>query len=530
MNFPFSSDVLDFGTRDPRRMRQFSRGFWLFCLLLTGVVIYVSKSTSLSDYIGALILILACLTPAYLWTRQVALGLPFFPLLTLSHIMFYAIPLISAHPGTHYYSESERLGAALWLAFAILGGMIVWLQFVTKVPTPPKKLMQFQLPGGRQFLLDFGVTFLLLGILFVHLILNHGFLASWRMLLPFGIISLIRMASGAVAFLCIFLGFYRIGMGRMSLVLRLIFLGAFLGFVVDQVAGLILMSAALLCIPALFGYILAKRRIPFFTLVGVGALFAYLNISKGEVRYLFWSERDRSGDRVFISDYDELFLEWNRQSWSILTTGEATFYNPDVNSLSVVERASLMHIYLIPYTQSPTMVDFMWGGSYKVIPQLLVPRFLNPKKPFAHEGQVQLNIHYGLQDRETAQRTFLAWGLVPEAQANFGTSGVVGLFLALGLGLGWLTRWTMNVPILSYRSLVAAIFLLTMIDTETVASLFVTSTFQSLAIVSTFALVFMRSMENPEYRRLRANLDFRQDESPQRVEQPNSPAVNHNYN
>lgn len=492
-------NVLTFGVYDAHQARTFTRGFWVATGLLTAICLYISRSTLMLDYLGALILILTCLIPCYLWAKRIALGLPFYPLFALMHIMFYGFPLITAHTLTFQYSEGQRFGAAMWISFSLFMGMLVWLYFVNKPQVPAKEVLTFELPRGRQYLLDFSVTLLFSSVVVVMIILNHRFFPGIRNSIPVGLISLIRNASGAVSFLCIFIGFLRIGLGQMGGILSIVFCSVFGIYIVDQMAGLILMSAALLCIPAIIGYALGSQKIPFVFVSAFIVVFSFLNLSKAEMRYLFWEQMNQAGERVALNQYDDLFAEWSRQSWSVATTGEATFYHPDVDSVPIVERASLMHIFLIPYTQSPQPFDYMWGESYTVIPKLLIPRVLYKDKPFAHEGQILLNIHYGLQDRQTALKTFLAWGLLPEAQGNFGMMGVTGICMLIGLLLGLLSRWTMSVPIISYRNLVGAVTLFSLVDTETVGSLLVTSLFQSLIIVTAFSLVFMRRLPNPAY-------------------------------
>lgn len=493
------NSVLNFGSRDLEQARTFTRGFWIGTAILAGICLFISRSPILLDYVGAIILIVSCLIPCYLWARRIALGLPLYPLFAMMHILFYSFPLITAHELTFQYSENERFSATMWISFSLLVGTVVWISLVSKPPKPIPWVLAFQLPRGRQYLLDLSLTVVFCSVVTVMILLNHQFFDSIGRTVPVGVISLIRISSGAVSFLCIFLGFLRIGLKEMGTVLRLIFCSVFLIAVIDQMAGLILMSAALLCIPALIGYALGSQKIPFFVFSVFITVFSFFNLSKAEMRYLFWEQARQSSERVAVSEYDDLFAEWYKQSWSVFTTGEPTFYHPDVESVTVLDRASLLHIFMIPYTQSPGTFDYMWGQSYAVIPKLLVPRVILPTKPFAHEGQVLLNIHYGLQDRQMALKTFLAWGLLPEAQANFGVMGVVGICALMGLVLGWLSVWTMNVPIISYRNLVGAVTLFALVDTETVGSLLVTSLFQSLVIVSLFSLVCMKKMRNPAY-------------------------------
>ena len=61
-----------------------------------------------------------------------------------------------------------------------------------------------------------------------------------------------------------------------------------------------------------------------------------------------------------------------------------------------------------------------------MIPEVLLPRFLNPNKIRSHEGQESLNLHFGRQlSVEDTERTYIAWGFLAEGLATGSTAGPV---------------------------------------------------------------------------------------------------------
>jgi hypothetical protein len=116
-----------------------------------------------------------------------------------------------------------------------------------------------------------------------------------------------------------------------------------------------------------------------------------------------------------------------------------------------------------------------------------------PDKPRAHEGQVQLNVHFGRQDLKSTFTTYVAWGLLPEAYGNFGSIwGGVILGLSLGLFFAWAEVVTAMKPLLSLEGLITfALFMELTVSFEMVASVLVTALFQSGVIIALACIPFV---------------------------------------
>jgi hypothetical protein len=134
------------------------------------------------------------------------------------------------------------------------------------------------------------------------------------------------------------------------------------------------------------------------------------------------------------------------------------------------------------------------GDTYTIIPKLLVPRLLWPGKPRTHEGQVQLNTHFRLQSERETWTTYIAWGLLAEAYANFGPiMGPLFLGAVLGLVLTSIEVWSGNYPLMSLRGAIAAAVMLQTINSyEMTAAIYVTSTGQLLVTVLAAMIVLSR--------------------------------------
>jgi len=97
-----------------------------------------------------------------------------------------------------------------------------------------------------------------------------------------------------------------------------------------------------------------------------------------------------------------------------------------------------------------------------------------------------LNLNFGRQQTtEETYRTYIAWGLLPEAVGNFGcVGGACFLGIFAGLACGLLEAWSARKRLFSVGGLIAGALLIQIaVSYEMVASVFVTATFQLLVAV-----------------------------------------------
>jgi hypothetical protein len=121
---------------------------------------------------------------------------------------------------------------------------------------------------------------------------------------------------------------------------------------------------------------------------------------------------------------------------------------------------------------------------------VLVPRFIDANKPASQVGMDLLNVRYGLLTVEGASVTAIGWGLIPEAYANFGYPGVLGMGLVVGLLCGGLTWWSANREVVSVPTLMSISTMMTLINVEIDFIQACSALLQALGAVVIFLLLY----------------------------------------
>jgi hypothetical protein len=239
-------------------------------------------------------------------------------------------------------------------------------------------------------------------------------------------------------------------------------------------------------------FILGRRKVPLLTIIIVFILLSLLHYGKDVMRAKYWV------------GYQQRFVQpWEYPAWYAEWVGYSLDY---VNNLdkdesqetkikdkeSSLERSSVVQMLLMAQDKTPKDVPYLSGKSYAILPQLIMPRFLNPNKIRSHEGTYILSIHYGRQTREQTTTTTIAWGMIAEAYANFGLFGCAGLGIVFGAVYGQVTRWGINTPLLSARSLFGVLMMSFAFQTEWTAGVYVAALFQSTMTLVGITFVFMK--------------------------------------
>jgi hypothetical protein len=214
-------------------------------------------------------------------------------------------------------------------------------------------------------------------------------------------------------------------------------------------------------------------------------LFTVLHAGKSEMRDEYWRYEELNKP-VQLYQYPAFMAEWIGYGWDVLTSPPR-----DDTPWTLTQRMSLIPLLLKVQAETPEKRPFLNGETYAVIPALLMPRVINPKKPNTHEGAHLLSIHYGLQTREATETSTIAWGPLIESYANFGMLGVIVLAIVTGAVYGAVAKFATGVPILSLRMLVAIVFAAMALQVEWTAGMYVTALYQSLAVVLALSFVLM---------------------------------------
>lgn len=119
---------------------------------------------------------------------------------------------------------------------------------------------------------------------------------------------------------------------------------------------------------------------------------------------------------------------------------------------------------------------------------------------------MMMSLHYGILTYEGIFTTSVGFDPVIESYANFGYLGVMILAILMGFFLGWVTRLTINVPMLSFGFLFGVLVIGTILSSWNTMGVFVTSTWQSFLALAGLSLVMMDKLDNPVWKYYAAKL------------------------
>lgn len=437
-----------------------------------------------------LVIALAGWAGLILWMCKGRLGIPVFPVLIAQQTFFYSFPLLFQNPSL----EGQTVGvirAAAWTMVLFLAVLSVgWWLGVRTVKTAPSR-WNFCIGdqrSARQRVLTLALLFLSFAIAF-HLAGISGVLFKWLPSSASGVFSVIRTFAGAAAAMGAFLGGV-VTAGRPANSGKVLFWVLVVSNFSLSISDLLISAASGLVISCAIGLGLGLRRIPWRFLMVAGLIVAFLNQGKFVLRERYW-DRDSNTTNVGLTGLPMLYREWVKESFVMLRSGaknpeQSTEVAPD-SGQSLFERVNnLQNLTFVVDALHRGDVEPLYGKTYAIIPGLLVPRILWPDKPRTHQGQVMLNLTFGRQATvEDTFRTFVAWGLLPEAVGNFGlVGGACFLGLIAGLGCGFLEVRSARKRLFSVEGVMAGALLIQIaISYEMVASVFVTATFQLLVAV-----------------------------------------------
>jgi hypothetical protein len=240
--------------------------------------------------------------------------------------------------------------------------------------------------------------------------------------------------------------------------------------------SLFLVSGIIYCIALLFGYVITCKRIPWAFLLAAAVVVVVLQAGKDEMRSKYWG--NESSSEIYLFQAPGIMAEWGEAGFGAMTSKE--------NYDSVIDRAALLNLLLRVQHLAPDYVPLLEGESYAVLPEMMVPRFIDPEKISSQTAMGMLNVRFGFQTAEDTENTAIGWGLIAEAYANFGRAGVVGVGVLLGLLVGFFERWSTGAPILSLPGLVAITGMMQLVNLEADAAGLMTSLTQSMFAIWIF--------------------------------------------
>lgn len=477
-----------------------------FLLLVAGIVaiiffMYAQPRAELAG-VATLITVLALL-PSYLYAQRRVYGLPIVPLVALGEFFWFALPIYSNHPEIVIYTPEEILRAGLTECLFLVVLVAAYYALASK--------RQEEFPGftrllpverlGSEGLTTVWLAILIMGTL--HFIAaTSGLYRPYARLLPPGTMSILRTLFITGALISTFMLALSLGRGLLRPFQLAVYIAFASLYVMVQISGLILASSIAFLAATMGGLALGSGKLPVRTLLIVGLLLNLLHVGKEEMRDKYWDRYYGTVAAIPVASYPSFYAEWLEKGVDAYTGARREIILEDQDN--VFGRTSLVHMLIYAQQRVPDYVPYLEGRTVYIVPQLLIPRILWPDKPRTHLGQIIMNTHLGRQDLDSTEHTYIAWGLLAEFYVNFGYAGAVALGLLLGVGLGWITRLSMGVPLGSYRFFVGVIFLIAAVTmTQNSLGIVATTLWQSLLVLSGVVFVLTRRTSREELERIR---------------------------
>jgi hypothetical protein len=427
---------------------------------------------------------LGAAVPLILWVRQLRPGLPILVLVALQTLAIFGLPILTRNPSLENYLPGDVLAAAQEVLFFGLALGLGWSLAQARLgpASPPRFWWSLKfISAGRPETLQRAALALLGAAALYLLLLQQGLLEPVFRTLPQGAFSLARTLCDAAVVAGGLIGGFVVGSRAMPTRARVAF-WALVGvvFLVNS-SGILLSANSAPLAAVLLGLFLGARRPPWIFLGVVVAALSLLNLGKFEMRAVHWDEHGQAR-RVPMEHYPAFYGEWIERGLRLAETPSTASDLPAGGQRLTDRLDNLQNLLFAQVAIEHRGIELLGGATYTLIPPLLIPRLLWPEKPRTHEGQILLNVHFGRQSLEDTFTTYIAWGLLAEAYANFGPLfGALFCGLVLGLLVGALERWAKPYPITSLQTFFLLIITVNLLlSFEMVASVWVTSLFQLL--------------------------------------------------
>jgi hypothetical protein len=485
-----------FGELASRTARMLKHGRWhiLVTLILATLWIGWNGQPGLFAFIalaaGAFLIL-------SMWQR-LGRGVPVLPMLALQTLVTYGVPIVANNASMQNASAETLLRCGIELFLFQIALAASWYLCRQLIPpaAPTAWSINLLVREQTQGLTRLGF-WLAGGSTAYEVASGMGWTASFISSLPAGSNSILVAITSAAAMA----GFFVLGLsaagGHLTQQQRGVMWALFLTRSLVATLSLLL-SVPIMGIAALAtGLLWGGARFP-WRFLGISlCVLAFLNLGKADMRTRYWpqADNDTPPPASTVSDIPDRYAEWAQLSLARLNPAREVGYTTAKERQTLLDRIdNLQNLIFVVQAVEGNRIPTLDGATYWLIPPLLVPRFLWPEKPRAHEGQALLNVHFGRQIEEDTYKTYIAWGLIPEAYGNFGAWwGSLFLGGLLGSFAAWLEMRTANKPVFSLEGFLTIALLLGLaVSSEMVASVLITSQFQQLVLIICAAAPFVR--------------------------------------
>jgi len=405
-----------------------------------------------------LIIALSALLGIIIVVRRNQGGLPIAAALILQNGITYGFPILKHNDEYSRIDLSLMLPCAGQLSLFIITLIVGWkagLQLIH--PTPSKLYLVTDNIQKQAKLAKLALGLLTFGLLF-QISLYTGI--YWRVTGSFGgrLFSLLQVFVLVASVAGGFLGAYFV---RRVPQIKTAYWALWWGLFVILVSSVLLSSATGLVLSTFAGLMLGARKVPWVAMITILLTLAFLNQGKFVMREKYWGPN--ANERPSLIELPGFFAEWGSVSAKYLIPSESQVNKADQGQSLADRLNNFSNILFVNRALSINNMETLEGKGYAYLPWVFVPRVLWPDKPRTHEGQALLNVHFRRQmNYEATETTYVAWGLLPEAQGNLGLwFGPIVLGIFIGTFCGAAETWSSKKDLASVEGLGACILLIT---------------------------------------------------------------------
>lgn len=473
------ADQASFRAVNPRQL-----GF----LFVVAAVLLSLLSVFARDPIAYLCVTVPVLIPVFLWMNYGAFGIPVLPVVAILYYLYYAMPLVIGDT-LEIYKTSELIWAALSVGLFLVAASLAAWPFLGAArrragPGPANGATRIARSIEQRSLRNMALADDLYRLIFLGLaagVVFNAVAAAGKLGLLGNLTGALRACVSPLTYVACYLTGYARGAGLLAGQRWLFACSAFLALTVLSMSNLFLVGGAMNIAAIMLGYILATKRLPWFGLTMIFVVLSILNAGKYSVREAYWARDTQSVQNASLTQLPGMLADWFVEGISNIGSAAAT------RGPSLLERTSLLHMVLAVQEATPATIPFLEGETYTMLPQMLVPRFVDPEKIESQAVLNLLSVRYGRESAENTGKTTIGWGMVAEAYANFGNFGVITVGALFGLLCGFLMRLSARAGPTSTAMLIAIASTLTLCNVESDFSYIMVTLFQTIIGVCVFA-------------------------------------------
>ena len=182
-------------------------------------------------------------------------------------------------------------------------------------------------------------------------------------------------------------------------------------------------------------YVRVRRRVPILPLGAVILVMLFLQAGKPAFRERFWYGNETAN--AFVKA--RFWLEKSAGRLTAIASqpsggGWQQSLEPLLTRSSVVQESATV------YLNTPSLVPYQHGATYRYLLITWLPRFIWPGKPSVNDANRFYQLAYGVTLEQDLDHVAIGAGLIPEAYMNFGWIGIPVVMCLAGVILGIFER------------------------------------------------------------------------------------------